>query len=123
MMKIAYLGERGIYGGFILRQEEPPEEFDEEQYLQNAELILDSARGVYIPRDFWEAWPTQLNIVPDISEEKIFEYTEILSNPDNENYHEAWTEVLEMEWFDPDNNKFEVYQSEHGDLWLVQKDK
>ena len=56
--------------------------------LDNVEILLSDARGIYIPRDFVQGF--DLSKWSGISESDI----EILQNPENEWYWDAWESVL-----------------------------
>lgn len=92
-----------------------PDEVD----LSNAILLLDSARGVYIPRDFWAMW-AHLNpvILPDMTQDKIFEVSEVLdAGPDHVDYWETWEDVLNTRWNDVNDTYY--YLNHDEDLWLI----
>lgn len=82
-----------------------------ENSLPAVALLLDSARGIYIPRDFVESF--DLSLWNGITDENI----EILKNPDHEYYWEAWDEVLNNATFV--ENGFTWYLSQDGDLWVM----
>lgn len=90
---------------------------------ENSILLLDSNRGVYIPHQFGNMMRgyTRSNI------NEVFEEMLILEegNPhDTEHYWEAWDKVLNEFWFErPSGERFELYQSDHGDLWAVPIDE
>src|SRR5678809_781745 len=81
----------------------------------NVILLLNSARGIYIPRDFaidfifgdvgWQGVPTE-DLV-------------ILTDPDHEDYWETWNTVLSnARYFDETSGKvYHLHQD--GDLWAV----
>ena len=74
-------------------------------------LLLDSARGTYIPRDFVEEFDlTKFNgIKPDD--------VAILHDPDHEWYWGAWDNVLMFaNHTDDQGNKWYLHQD--GDLWM-----
>lgn len=77
-------------------------------------LLLCDARGIYIPRDFYEGfdfgeWGLDIKNFSD------------LSDPDKELYWDAWDEVLDgAEHHDRWGNIWRLYQD--GDLWAVRDD-
>lgn len=80
--------------------------------LNNVELLLSDARGIYIPRDFIQGF--------DLTKWKgIPEYTiKTLNNPDNDGYWDAWNDVLSYaEYIHDDGRVFTLYQD--GDLWAI----
>ena len=80
--------------------------------MENINLLLDSARGQYIPRDFIQGF--DLTKFSGISESDI----ETLQNPDNEWYWESWESVLNnAEYKHEDGRIFTLHQD--GDLWLI----
>ena len=80
--------------------------------MENINLLLDSARGQYIPRDFIQGF--DLNKFSGISDWTI----EQCQNPDNEAYWEAWESILNnAEYKHSDGRIFTLHQD--GDLWLI----
>jgi len=77
--------------------------------IQDQELLLSDARGIYIPCDFldFEILASQLT-----SDQR-----ESLSDPENEYYWEAWDEVLNQEFTDDKGLKWSLYQD--GNLWAI----
>ena len=86
--------------------------FDDDINLENAELFLDSNRGVYIPRDFAEC--VRRELVENVSDE---DWPILLSGPDHELYWETWADVLDYAILDDGNRRWTLYQD--GDLWIV----
>ena len=84
---------------------------------ESAELLLDGARGIYIPQNFAEI--VKRECVEGVSEEQwaIFE-----AGPEHEWYWEAWDEVLNSAIVtNPSTHeRFTLYQD--GDLWLIPED-
>lgn len=72
-------------------------------------LLLDSCRGVYIPRDFAEFTNWQ-----GISEE---DKAILTAGPEHELYWDTWNDVLCSAYFEQDGNTWELYQD--GDLWAI----
>jgi len=80
--------------------------------LDNVEILLSDARGIYIPRDFVQGF--DLTRWEGISESDI----EILQNPDDEFYWEAWDSVLQNAKFTADDGRvFSLWQD--GDLFAI----
>ncbi len=76
------------------------------------EVLLDSCRGIYIPRDFaiecGETW--------NIPQKSI----DILMNPDHEWYWEEWQHVLDTATCTLDRHTYTLHQD--GDLFAVRDD-
>ncbi len=74
-------------------------------------LLLNSARGVYIPQNFVEC--------VDADEWHLSEYdVKELSDYNNEFYWDAWNSVLDNAYFvDDRGNKWTLFQD--GDLWAL----
>jgi len=80
--------------------------------LDNVEILLSDARGIYIPRDFIQGF--DLTKWYGISESDV----EILQDPDNEFYWEAWESVLNNAKFKSDDGRvFSLWQD--GDLFAI----
>lgn len=74
------------------------------------QLLLDSNRGIYIPKNFaeecnMEEWHVSA------------EYAEALKDADGEYYYETWDRVLTNAYWEKDGQKFHLYQD--GDLWAL----
>ena len=97
------------------------------------ELLITDASGIYIPKEFIESrldWQLE-QIKAQTSEGTI----EILKDPEDEWYWEAWEEVLNVEFIAPLNTfgrteanscdacgrKFTLHQN--GDLWAVKTEE
>lgn len=78
--------------------------------LAAVEILLDSSRGVYIPRD---AVPILLANGVEITEEQ----QQTLSDPDNEFYWEAWNEIADNKTIKGDGGEWHLHLD--GDLFLV----
>ena len=74
-------------------------------------LLLNSARGVYIPQNFVEC--------VDADEWHLSEYdVKELSDYNNDFYWDAWNSVLDTAYFvDGPGNKWTLFQD--GDLWAI----
>lgn len=81
--------------------------------MQNIECLLDSARGVYVPRDFVEGFDlAKFGIVLSDWEQ------EVLKDPETEGYWDAWQRVEGEASYTHDNG--DVYTLHHdGDLFMV----
>lgn len=75
-------------------------------------LLLNSARGTYIPRDFVEQF--DLTKWKNIDAEDVA----ILHDPDHPDYWEAWDNVLQYATH-TDAEGFEWHLWQDGDLWAV----
>ena len=77
------------------------------------ELLLNGARGIYIPRDFVDAYnPKEWHL----SAENIAD----LSDPDNEYYWDAWNTVLTNAYCYHAGAKWTLWQD--SDLWAIPED-
>lgn len=80
--------------------------------MRNVNLILDSARGQFIPRDFVQGF--KVSKFSGISPEDVQE----LQNPENENYWETWESVLNnASYLHDDGRLFTLHHD--GDLFLI----
>ena len=76
----------------------------------NIEVLLSDARGIYIPRDFYQDFDLDkwhLN-AEDLTS---------LADPENESYWDVWEQVLNTAYFEIDGKKYELYQD--GDLLAI----
>ena len=74
-------------------------------------LLLNSARGIYIPQNFVECFDAD---EWHLSQHDVNE----LSDPNNEFYWDAWNSVLDTAYFvDEEGNKWTLFQD--GDLWAI----
>ena len=78
------------------------------------ELLCDSCHGAYIPQYFVERFSAYLSELTD-------EDKNDLSSPANENYWDAWDDVLGMTLTNDDGKKFVLFQHE-GDVWAIPED-
>lgn len=83
--------------------------------MNAAELLLDSARGVYIPQNFVACFDLKRFGLPKHSDDWAIEIC--ASGPDTEDYWEAWESILnEAEW----HSEGRVWRLHHdGDLWAI----
>ena len=83
---------------------------------ESAKLYLDSNRGVYIPRDFFqETRPECIKWACD-SETKAW-ILDQCSNPDNESYWDAWLQAENDVTVIDGDVEYQIYPDD--DLWLV----
>jgi hypothetical protein len=73
--------------------------------LSTCEILLDEARGIYIPQAFYE------NFDFSIWNLKIEDYSE-LRDPDLDGYWEAWDELL----------RNAEYHDDNGYVWRLRQD-
>ena len=74
-------------------------------------LLLDSARGQYIPRDFVTGFDlSKFAGIPSAVAEEC-------KNPESDEYWDAWNVILYSASYIEDGRVFELYQD--GDLWLI----
>ena len=84
--------------------------------IQAVNILMDSARGVYIPRDFVDGFTlSKWNLDPESWAVKT-----CLEGPDAEGYWDAWIEILERAEFHRDGHVWRLYQD--GDLWAICED-
>ena len=78
--------------------------------LSNIEILLSDARGIYIPRDFFQDFDLEKwNL-------KVEDLT-VLNDPENENYWDVWQHVLNTAYFEIDGKIYHLYQD--GDLLAI----
>lgn len=81
--------------------------------LSNIEFLLSDARGIFIPRDFYQGFDlNKWHLKP--SELKA------LDDPENDNYWDVWERVLNTAYFEADGKKYNLYQG--GDLLAIAYD-
>jgi hypothetical protein len=81
-------------------------------------LLLNDARGVFIPRDFANCWTSHDARAKNVSGVDTEQWDVLAAGPDCEPYWNVWDEVLNNAIVTADNGvKFTLYQS--GDLWLI----
>lgn len=75
-------------------------------------LLLDSARGIYIPQAFAKNFDrTKIRNVTDE------QWATLEAGPDHEFYWDAWDEVLDSARFTDDGVEYTLYQND--DVWAV----
>lgn len=80
--------------------------------MQALELLLDSARGTYIPQNFVEEFKLEkFGLDPNSWE------VQTCADSDNENYWEAWETILNKAEYHEDGNVWRLHQD--GDLWAI----
>ena len=84
---------------------------------EGAELLLDDARGQYIPQNFAEIVKREWVEGVDREQWAILE-----AGPEHEWYWETWDEVLNSAVLirSPSGEKFTLYQD--GNLWIIPED-
>ena len=80
-----------------------------------AEVLLDSARGVYIPQTFADSYPDAEGWTPDLRET-------LRAGPDNEHYWDAWTDVLDCVTLVHPQTSARFRLHHDGDLWAIPVD-
>jgi len=81
--------------------------------LANIEFLLSDARGIYIPRDFFQDF--------DLEKWNLKgEDLTTLNDPENENYWDVWDHVLNTAYFEIDDKKYSLYHD--GDLLAIAYD-
>lgn len=80
--------------------------------LQVLELLLDSARGTYIPENFVE----QFNLEKFGLDRDSWE-VQTCANRDNNDYWEAWETILNNAEYHVGGNVWRLHHD--GDLWLI----
>jgi len=79
-------------------------------------LLLDGARGIYIPQQFAEIYGDQLLNVYDLEDD----LHEISKGPDADQYWECWDAILQEGEFKDEYNKIYTL-AQNGDLWRVEQ--
>ena len=77
-------------------------------------LWLNDARGIYIPRDFASSF---VNRDRDVSGVTAEDWQILSSGPDNRDYWDAWSDVLDCAVVNSEGCKYRLHQD--GDLWLI----
>ena len=80
-----------------------------------AEVLLDSARGVYIPQHFADSYPDAEGWTPDLRET-------LRAGPDNEHYWDAWNDVLYCVTLVHPKTGARYRLHHDGDLWAIPMD-
>lgn len=81
----------------------------------NVELLIDGNRGIYVPQEFAKRFnPSNSHWEWDES------IKEDLSNPDNENYWEAWSDLIESAYYLNEGVKYTLFEYE-GDLFAIKE--
>lgn len=78
--------------------------------------ILDSNRGVYIPKNFVDDF--DLTLFENVNDEAV---ATCKLGPDCEGYWDAWIEILNVKHVDEDGTEWSLHQD--GDLFMVALDK
>lgn len=84
---------------------------------QAIELLLDGARGQYIPRDFaleCAGYPDNINERWDVADGDL---KILAAGPDDELYWEAWDSVLDNARFNWEGKQWVLFLGEGGDLF------
>lgn len=81
--------------------------------LSNIEILLSAARGIYIPRDFFQGFDLEKWHLKD-------EDLTDLNDPENESYWGVWDHVLHTAYFEIDGKKYSLYHD--GDLLSIAYD-
>ena len=88
--------------------------------MRNINLLLDSNRGVFIPRDFATLYldpeMTHLTIKPECVP-LVNRCKPVISDPNNEWYWDSWDELIDgLILVDRSGNEWGLFQN--GDLWI-----
>ena len=87
----------------------------ETEEYKDIELILDSHRGIYIPRDFAES--VDRKYIKDA--DKFAKDLDICLNPNHEWYWESWNNILDNMQIDLMGNGTYYHLMQDGDLFAV----
>jgi hypothetical protein len=79
--------------------------------METMQLLLDGARGIYIPQNFAECFDVSAWNVSDELRDIL------LAGPDHEHYWDAWEQVLDNAHTSQYGEKWTLYQD--GDLFAV----
>ena len=90
--------------------------------LQDAdlELLVDSAHGIYIPKVYWERYKEYYEFLPY---DKQLEFSQDLSNPENEWYNDSWCELIDNYTITNDNGVEFVIMQLDGDVCAISKEQ
>ena len=80
--------------------------------MDKINLLLDSARGQFIPRDFVNEF--DLSKFLGVSQWAVDQ----CKDPENEHYWEAWDEILSNAKYRTDDGR-EFFLHQNDDLWLI----
>ena len=81
--------------------------------MNAVELLLSDARGVYIPRDFVDAFDvTFWDLDPE-----SWEVETCASGPEVEGYWDAWNEILDRAEYRKGDHVWRLHHD--GDLWAI----
>ena len=87
-------------------------EHSEDRHWEQCALLLDGARGVYLPQNFAEGYHVRFYGVSEEQKEIL------LAGPESEYYWETWDEVLSNSRFTFDDGR-QGFLYQDSDLWLV----
>ena len=80
--------------------------------MNAVELLLSDARGVYIPRDFVDAFDvTKWGLIPELWA------VQTCADPDDECYWDAWNEILDRAEYRKGDHVWRLHHD--GDLWAI----
>ena len=91
--------------------------FDNDTYLEDAELFIDSRHGLYIPQLF--ADEIKPECLSGVSEEDLKILQEFNNEGDSELYWDTWEYVLLNALITNPSTDIEYNLYHDGDLWLV----
>lgn len=78
-------------------------------------LLVDEARGIYVPQSFAESYQAHEWGIGE-EDESI-----LMAGPDAEDYWDTWDDVIKQAIYeDDDGMKWTLYQD--GDLWAIRED-
>lgn len=86
--------------------------------MDNIELLVDSAKGIYIPQYFVKHYILDRYNMENVDPESI---TSCLNGPDDEHYWESWADILVNTTFECEGKTY--YLHHDGDLLIVAWDE
>lgn len=88
---------------------------NELDYQDKVAILLDEARGIYIPHAFVTGFDLNQWGIDENSDD-----VEICTDPEHEWYWEAWNSICDNAQYKDGDHTWYLYQS--GDLWAVRDD-
>jgi len=81
------------------------------------ELLINDAHGIYVIQSFCKIYAAYITNMEEVKED----FNICLDGPDNEDYHDAWENLLNNVKFTNDNGENYTIGNlgESGDLWAI----
>lgn len=68
-------------------------------------LLIDSNRGIYIPKSFVESYDLKAWHINDLEDE----VADCAAGPDNANYWDSWDRITNVAWYQESKDKTKFY--------------